>query len=64
MTPAAERAAAREAIYAPQRLAAAAHCWVFWHSVGRAPVRCTVQPDHHDGPHDFTSAPAAPAERT
>lgn len=48
-----ELAAAREAILAPQRLAAAEHCWVYWHTAGRAPVRCTVRPDHHDGSLDY-----------
>lgn len=51
-----ELAAAREAILAPQRHAAAARCWVFWHSVGRKPVQCAVRPDHHAGPCDFTEA--------
>lgn len=58
----AERAAdraAREAILAPQRLAAAERCWVYWHTAGRAPVRCVVRPDHHDGPHDY-GLPSSP----
>jgi len=54
-----ELAAAREAILAPQRLAAAVRCNVYLHSAGRAPVRCAVRPDHHAGPCDFIEAVAS-----
>lgn len=28
-------------------------CWVYRRSVGVPPTRCTVIPDHHEGPHEF-----------
>jgi hypothetical protein len=56
-----ELAAAREAILAPQRLAAALRCNVWLHSSGRPPVRCIVRPDHHVGPCDYGAAPTSAA---
>lgn len=29
-------------------------CWVYLHTQG-GPRRCTVEPDHHDGPHDYAA---------
>jgi hypothetical protein len=51
-TEAAERAAARAVLLAAAR-PSSERCWFYWHSLGRPPVRCTVQPDHHEGAHRY-----------